>query len=503
MKENVAEFLKFRYEKLKLLKRSERGEVWLAQARQSGELVIIKRVESVGLPYELIKKFSFTLPAKVLYCAEDESETIIVEEFIQGESLHERKNFLSESQARGILLQMCDGLKELHEQKIIHRDIKPSNLILQGERIRLIDFDAARIFKEGKEADTHRLGTKGYAPPEQYGEGQTDPRSDIYSLGVTMKELVGTDCGERLKTILNKCTEYDPKNRFQSVDELKDALTTEEFDEPAELTEQEPRRLDLFLLAARVLLFMIRREFHTELIILTIIIFLLASSPTLNSGENFQESIAKLETFTEEEPQEISQPVQGETFKLPEVITPPQSEVVLPSVEPPKEYTPPPRQTFSKDDLKLPTMPAPNEPSYEPPINFNRRRTSSGLLQTKLYLNDSLFDQFEHINDNIKITRAQWSATQLRLHITNDTDALWLNPKIKFVIGQNWGDGKITQTRELPTLASGESTEFIIPFNLLSVSDRENTSAYFQIWLDGDESKMNEHYWGAWFDIVD
>ena len=148
-------------------------------------------------------------------------------------------------------------------------------------------------------------------------------------------------------------------------------------------------------------------------------------------------------------------------------------------------------------------MPAPNEPSYEPPINFNRRRTSSGLLQTKLYLNDSLFDQFEHINDNIKITRAQWSATQLRLHITNDTDALWLNPKIKFVIGQNWGDGKITQTRELPTLASGESTEFIIPFNLLSVSDRENTSAYFQIWLDGDESKMNEHYWGAWFDIVD
>ncbi|MBR4904092.1 MAG: protein kinase [Selenomonadaceae bacterium] len=123
---------------------------------------------------------------------------------------------------------MCDGLKELHEQKIIHRDIKPSNMILQGERIRLIDFDAARIFKEGKESDTKLLGTKGYAPPEQFGHGQTDNRSDIYSLGVTMKTLLGENCDGRLKKILDKCTELDPKNRFQNVDELKLALTADE-----------------------------------------------------------------------------------------------------------------------------------------------------------------------------------------------------------------------------------------------------------------------------------
>lgn len=146
MKENVAEFLKFRYEKLKLIKSSGRGEVWLAQSRQSGDLVIIKRVRAVGLPYDLLRRSEFTLPAKIFYCAEDSEETIIVEEFIQGEHLHR----LSEPQARQILLQMCDGLKELHEQKIIHRDIKSSNMILQGERIRLIDFDAARIYKDGR-----------------------------------------------------------------------------------------------------------------------------------------------------------------------------------------------------------------------------------------------------------------------------------------------------------------------------------------------------------------
>ena len=284
MKENVAEFLNFRYEKLKLLKRSKRGEVWLAQTRQSGDLVIIKRVRAVGLPYDLLRRSEFTLPAKIFYCVEDSEETVIVEEFIQGEHLHR----LSEPQARQILLQMCDGLKELHEQKIIHRDIKPSNMILQGERIRLIDFDAARLYKDGKEEDTHLLGTKGYAPPEQYGQGQTDPRSDIYSLGVTFKELLGTNCGGRLKDILDKCTAYYPDDRFQDVDELKDALTLEDFDEPT-LTEQEPRKLDMFFLAARIILFVMRREFHAPLIVLMIIILLLATSQTLNSGENFQE----------------------------------------------------------------------------------------------------------------------------------------------------------------------------------------------------------------------
>ncbi|MBQ4494525.1 MAG: serine/threonine protein kinase [Selenomonadaceae bacterium] len=284
MKENVAEFLNFRYEKLKLLKRSKRGEVWLAQTRQSGDLVIIKRVRAVGLPYDLLRRSEFTLPAKIFYCVEDSEETVIVEEFIQGEHLHR----LSEPQARQILLQMCDGLKELHEQKIIHRDIKPSNMILQGERIRLIDFDAARLYKDGKEEDTHLLGTKGYAPPEQYGQGQTDPRSDIYSLGVTFKELLGTNCGGRLKDILDKCTAYYPDDRFQDVDELKDALTLEDFDEPT-LTEQEPRKLDMFFFAARIILFVIRREFHAPLIVLMIIILLLATSQTLNSGENFQE----------------------------------------------------------------------------------------------------------------------------------------------------------------------------------------------------------------------
>lgn len=307
MKENVEEFLEFRFEKLKLLKRSERGEVWLAQVRRGGELVIIKRVSLTGLPYELIKNFSFKLPAKIFYCAEDESETTVVEEFIQGENLSERKNLLSDSEARVILLQMCDGLKELHGQGIIHRDIKPSNLILQGEKIRLIDFDAARIFKAGKESDTKLLGTKGYAPPEQFGSGQTDQRSDIYSLGVTMKNLLGSNCGERLKKILDKCTELDPKNRFQNVDELKLALTTEK-----------PRS-------------------HIKILIgLTAAGIIFLNMPTLNGDENFTEEVI----VQVSEPKELPKPAQKIEFSLPEIVLPPIN--ILAQIEPP-----PPTKTFS------------------------------------------------------------------------------------------------------------------------------------------------------------
>ena len=453
MKENVAEYLAFRFEKLKPLKISERGEVWLASSKQSGGLVIIKRVAATDLPYDFIKKFSFTLPAKVFFCAEDEEETVVIEEFIQGENLSERKNFLSESEAQEILLQLCDGLKELHAQKIIHRDIKPSNLILQGGRIRLIDFDAARIFKAGKEVDTKLLGTKGYAPPEQYGSGQTDSRSDIYSLGVTIKNLLGENCGGRLKKILDKCTELDPKNRFQNVDELKAALTAEE-----------PRR----------------KNFSAILIFLTAGIFLLASAPTLNSNENFSapEKISEPQKILDPEniltsekilePKKISEP-----FKFPEIVLPPQNNPPAPSYEPPKKYEPPQRKNFS------------------------------GLLKTEFYLNGAPYNQHDHKDDKEKISRDGWQQSQARLHITNDTGGIWNNPTIKIRFGPNWGGDPLETIKTLPALNVGESADFFISFDSYELPNKSSLSVCLQIWLEGDESKTDEHYWCVWFDIVD
>lgn len=120
-----------------------------------------------------------------------------------------------------MLKQLCECLKILHAQKIIHRDIKPSNVMLtENETVKLIDFSISRIAKENKENDTDFLGTKGYAPPEQFGFGQTDARSDIYSLGVTIQKILGENYDGYLKKILSKCTELDPAKRYQSVEEI-------------------------------------------------------------------------------------------------------------------------------------------------------------------------------------------------------------------------------------------------------------------------------------------
>lgn len=218
--------------KIRLLKSSDKGEVWLA-SEKSGRLVIRKHIAWTGLPYAMLKEKGYPLIPRILHCIEEDGETLVVEEYVQGESLLDRigrKAYLSEREAGNILLQLCDGLAPIHAQGIVHRDIKPSNLILQsGCIIRLIDFDAARTVKEHSGEDTMHLGTKGYAPPEQFGYGQTDARSDIYSIGITLRESMPEGYGGYLAKIFARCTEIDPDRRYRNVQELRRAVTLRRF----------------------------------------------------------------------------------------------------------------------------------------------------------------------------------------------------------------------------------------------------------------------------------
>ena len=228
--ELAEEFIKSKYEKVRLLHQTDKAEVWMA-VDSTGSFVVIKYIKLANLPYSSLKAMGKSLWPEVIYCAEDEASTIVVEEFINGKSfeeLLENKRYLTETRARELLLQLCDGLIMLHRKGIIHRDIKPSNIILQAvgghDFVRLIDYDAARIVKEEQKEDTRLLGTKGYAPPEQYGYGQTDQRSDIYSLGITFSEMLGENYNGWLKPILQKCTEVDARSRYQTVTDLKNDL---------------------------------------------------------------------------------------------------------------------------------------------------------------------------------------------------------------------------------------------------------------------------------------
>ena len=130
-------------------------------------------------------------------------------------------------------LGLCSAVGALHSAGIIHRDIKPSNIMLTNDGIiKLIDFDASRIYKSYRKKDTRNIGTDGYAPPEQYGFAQTDERSDIFAIGVVMFELLtgGKSISELpaynglLKPVIEKCTRLAPEERYSTVDELKKAL---------------------------------------------------------------------------------------------------------------------------------------------------------------------------------------------------------------------------------------------------------------------------------------
>ena len=126
----------------------------------------------------------------------DNGETIfVVMDYIEGESLDKILLEYGPQPEELVIAwakQLCDVLSYLHSQKppIIYRDMKPANIMLKPEgNIKIIDFGIAREYKEQSLADTTVLGTKGYAPPEQYS-GQTDARSDIFALGMTMHHLL-------------------------------------------------------------------------------------------------------------------------------------------------------------------------------------------------------------------------------------------------------------------------------------------------------------------------
>jgi serine/threonine-protein kinase len=136
------------------------------------------------------------LPKVVDYFAENGKQYLVMD-FVEGQTLEQivaaTPGFVPEPTALNWIEQICNVLEYLHacQPPIIFRDLKPANIMLtRDDKIKLIDFGIARFFQAGKTKDTAAYGTMGYAAPEQFGTGQTDARSDIYSLGVVLYNRV-------------------------------------------------------------------------------------------------------------------------------------------------------------------------------------------------------------------------------------------------------------------------------------------------------------------------
>ena len=199
---------------------------------------------------EILKKLNHPNLPSIIDVIDLEDSFIIIMDYIEGNSLNKAlEEFGAQPQENVIswAKQLCDVLGYLHTRKspIIYRDMKPANIMLKPDgNVTLIDFGTAREFKEKNLADTTCLGTVGYAAPEQFGGmGQTDARTDIYNLGATLYHLVtgkypcieppykiipireiNPTLSKGLEKIILKCTQDDPKDRYQSAAELMYAL---------------------------------------------------------------------------------------------------------------------------------------------------------------------------------------------------------------------------------------------------------------------------------------
>ena len=167
----------------------------------------------------------------------DEAAVCVVREYVTGLPLDKyiAEYKPSEAQIVTLCVKLCDILIYLHGRQppVIHRDIKPQNIIIQENGdISLIDFDIARIYSEEAETDTQFIGTRTYAPPEQYGFSQTDNRADIYALGVLLCFMLtgNTDVkktgiiNKRLASIIRRCSAFSPDERFSDAAVVKRML---------------------------------------------------------------------------------------------------------------------------------------------------------------------------------------------------------------------------------------------------------------------------------------
>jgi eukaryotic-like serine/threonine-protein kinase len=251
-----------KYEILKLIGQGGMSKVYLAMDKRLNKQWAVKEIEkrardknneiiiqSAIAEANMIKKLDHPSLPRIVDIIDNGKVIFVIMDYIEGEPLNK---ILEEygAQPQDLVIdwakQLCEVLDYLHtcNPPIIYRDMKPANVMLRPDgNLKLIDFGIAREYKEQNMADTVSLGTKGYAAPEQFGgKGQTDARTDIYCLGVTLYHLLtghnpceppyelypirewNPQLSGGLERIIQKCTQLNPEDRYQSCAELLYAL---------------------------------------------------------------------------------------------------------------------------------------------------------------------------------------------------------------------------------------------------------------------------------------
>ena len=288
----VGQTIDDKYEILKLIGQGGMSKVYLAMDKRLNKQWAIKEIEkrakdknneiviqSAIAEANLIKQLDHPAIVRIVDIIDNGDVIYIIEDYIEGETLStilENNGAQPQELVIEWAMQICEALEYLHTRKppIIYRDMKPANVMLKPDgNIKIIDFGIAREYKDQSLADTVSLGTKGYAAPEQFGgRGQTDARTDVYCLGVTLYHLLtgqnpceppyeiypirhwNPQLSAGLEAIIQKCTQLNPADRYRSCAELLYALHHYE-EYGAAYRARQKRKLNVFIItvAASVL----------------------------------------------------------------------------------------------------------------------------------------------------------------------------------------------------------------------------------------------------------
>ena len=219
------------YRLVKALSFKNGGEVLRLRHKSLGRDLLFRSVERSLPLYEVLKEFSHPNLVRIYDVISCSDGTVVLEEALTGMTVQETLDteHFTYRTAFPVINAVADALSAIHSLGFVHRDVKPSNVMLTDDGgVRLLDYDAGRFFVSSD--DTIRLGTTGYAAPEQY-VGASGPRTDVFAMGVLLNMmLTGKHPSETLpsdpkaRRIIKKATAINPDDRYRSAEEFRKAL---------------------------------------------------------------------------------------------------------------------------------------------------------------------------------------------------------------------------------------------------------------------------------------